>query len=422
MDILGSILIILFCLGAEAFFSGSEIGVVSSDHIKLRHEAAKGSRGAKLALEMLSNPEWLLSTTLVGTNIAVVTTTTMTTAVVMQLFGEQYSWVAIFIAAPLIWIFGEIVPKSIFQQLADVLTPKIVFLLRGASYLFYPLLVVFSGLTWVLTKIFGGEPDKNPFTLREEIITMMGMPSTEGDILPLERAMIRRVFEFTETTAGDVMVPLIDVVGIDSGATCGEAIRLAAEKAHNRLPVYEDRIDKMIGLVNALDFLQEDPQQSIKAFMHPTRYVPGSKSIEHLLVDFRKEGDRLAVVVDEFGGSQGIVTLEDIIEEVVGEIEDEHDDQEEDLQWMRKLDEGDYLVSARVEIETLNDKLALNLPEGDYETLAGFLLEIAKDIPAEGRTLRFRNTTFTIERATDKAILEVRIRMSVAKKAAPKKS
>ena len=130
----------------------------------------------------------------------------------------------------------------------------------------------------------------------------------------------------------------------------------------------------------------------------------------------------MAVVVDEFGGAQGIVTLEDIIEEVVGEIEDEHDAQEEDLQWMRKLGEGDYLVSARVEIETLRNKLALNLPEGDYETLAGFLLEIAKDIPPEGRTLRSRNTTFTIERATEKAILEVRIRMPSAKKTVPKKS
>jgi CBS domain containing-hemolysin-like protein len=412
MTLLGPVLVILLCLAAEAFFSGSEIGIVSADQMKLRHEAAKGSKGAKLALAMLKKPEWLLSTTLVGTNICVVTTTTVATAVVMQLFGESFSWLAIFFAAPLIWVFGEIVPKSVFQQLADALTTKIVFVLRTASYLFYPILLLFSGLTLLLAKIFDGEPVKNPFTLREQIFTMMGIPSAEGDILPVEKAMIRRVFNFTETTAGDVMVPLIDVVGIEHTASCGEAKRLAAERAHNRLPVYEERIDRMVGVVNALEFMLEDEKKPIESYIHPARYVPGSKRIDDLLVDFRKEGDKMAVVVDEFGGAQGIVTLEDIIEEVVGEIEDEHDTGERNLQWIKKLGERDYLASARIECETLKEKLGISLPEGDYETLAGFLLEIAKDIPAEGITLRFRNISFTIERATEKAIQEVRIRWS----------
>lgn len=411
-DLLGPVLMILFCLAAEAFFSGSEIGIVSADQMKLRHEAANGSKGAKLALEMLRKPEWLLSTTLVGTNISVVTTTTIATAVVIQLFGEKYSWLAILFVAPPIWIFGEIVSKSVFQQLADLLATRVVFALRAASYLFYPILVLFSGLTRLLAKLFDGEPVKNPFTLREEIVTMLGIPSAEGDILPVEKAMIQRVFNFTETTAGDVMVPLIDVVGIERTATCGEARRLAAEKAHNRLPVYEDRIDRMVGIANALDFLLEDEKRPIESYLHPARYVPGSKRIDDLLVDFRKEGDKMAVVVDEFGGAQGIVTLEDIIEEVVGEIEDEHDSGERNLQWIKKLAERDYLVSARVECETLKDKLGISLPEGDYETLGGFLLEIAKDIPAEGITLRFRNISFTIERATEKAVQEVRIRWS----------
>ncbi len=146
MDILTTLLIMAVCLLLEGFFSGSEIGVVGADTMKLRHDAAKGSKGAKLALKMLENPEWLLSTTLVGTNIAVVTNTTMGTALMIHLFGEQSSWLAIVLVAPLIWVFGEIVPKSVFQQRADTITPRIIFILRFFSYLFFPVLIVFTFL------------------------------------------------------------------------------------------------------------------------------------------------------------------------------------------------------------------------------------------------------------------------------------
>ncbi len=409
MDVPLTILVIVICLAAEAFFSGSEIGVVSADHMKLRHQAAKGSRGAKLALSMLENPEWLLSTTLVGTNISVVTNTTLVTALVIQLFGEQYSWLAIIIAAPLIWIFGEIVAKSIFQQRADAITPKAIFVLRAASYVFFPILVVFTALTRVLARLLGGVERRNPFTLREEIVTMMEMSAIEGDILPVEKTMIKRVFDFGETTADDAMVPLIDVVGIERRATSGEATRLAVEKSHKRLAVYDQRIDRIVGSLNVLDLLLEDADKPIEPFVRPTPYVPGSKSIEDLLLDFRKEGDNMAVVVDEFGGAEGIIMLEDILEEVVGELEDEYDHLDESTQWTRKLGERDYLVSARVELDTIKEQFDISLPKGDYETLAGFLLELVKDIPAPGTVVRHRHITFTVERASEQAILEVRM-------------
>jgi Mg2+/Co2+ transporter CorB len=158
LDIPVTILIMLICLAAEAFFSGSEIGVVSADRMQLRHKAAQGSRGARLALVMLEKPEWLLSTTLVGTNISVVTNTTMATALMIHLFGEQYAWLAIIIVAPLIWIFGEIVAKSVFQQRADAITPVAIFVIRGASYLFLPILALFSRAHPHIDQAFGRRP------------------------------------------------------------------------------------------------------------------------------------------------------------------------------------------------------------------------------------------------------------------------
>ena len=409
MDILLTLILILVFLLMEAFFSGSEIGVVSADQMKLRHEAAKGSRGAKLALEMLKKPEWLLSTTLVGTNIAVVSNTTIVTALMIELFGVQHSWFAIVLVAPLIWIFGEIVPKSIFQQRANTITPRAIFLLRLASYVFYPILIVFTLTTRLLTWRFG-QNIQNPFTLREEILTMLQMPAAEGDIQPDEKDMIQRIFSFSETTAYEVMIPLIDVAAIEQGTTCGEAIALAHAEAHIRLPVYVERVDKVVGVLNALELLGADAHHPIKPFIREVRFVPPSKNISELLLDLRKDGDTVAVVVDEFGGAAGLVTMEDIMEEVVEEMEDEYDSGEKPVQWIRKISKRDYMVSARIEVDSLEEELGIQFPKGKYATLAGFLLEKSGEIPAPGTVIKRRGITFTIERSTPQAIQEVRMR------------
>lgn len=409
MDILLTLILILIFLLMEGFFSGSEIGVVSADQMKLRHDAAKGSRGAKLALEMLKKPEWLLSTTLVGTNIAVVSNTTIVTALMIELFGEQNSWLAIILVAPLIWIFGEIVPKSIFQQRANTITPRAIFLLRLFSYIFYPILTVFTLITRLLTWS-SGQKTQNPFILREEILTTLQMPVAEGDIQPVEKDMIQRIFSFSETTAYEVMIPLIDVAAIEQGVTCGEAIALAHAEAHIRLLVYAERVDKVVGVLNALELLDVEPHKPIKSFIRDVRFVPPSKDISELLLDLRKDGDTVAVVVDEFGGAAGLVTMEDIMEEVVEEMEDEYDGDEKPVQWVRKISKKDYIVSARIEIDSLEEELGIQLPKGKYATLAGFLLEKSGEIPAPGAVIKRKGITFTIERSTPQAIQEVRVR------------
>jgi len=406
-------LLMVVCLIAEGFFSGSELGVVSADRMKLRHDAAKGSRGARLALEMLEKrPEWLLSTTLVGTNIAVVANSTVATALMISLFGEAGSWLAVFLVAPLIWVFGEIVPKSVFQQRADVLTPYVIYILRFFSFLFWPLLIFFVTLSKFLSRLAGSRDEHNPFTLREQIQSMVQMPPQEGgDIQAIEKTMIRRMFNFSETTVYKVMVPLIDVSAIERRSTVGDAVRLAVRCAHVRLPVYDERIDRVIGVLNTMDLLGVAESEPIESFIRSTRYVPGSKSAESMLVELRKDGDAMAVVMDEFGGAEGIVTIEDIIEEVVEDIQDEYDRQEKPAEWLKKLGHHDYLVSARADPAMLLEKLGLKLPgKGDYDTLSGFLLEYAREIPKPGTTIEVENIKFTVQRATPQVIQEVQVR------------
>lgn len=410
MDIVLTIAIMVICLVAEGFFSGSEIGVVSADRMKLRHDAAKGSKGARLALKMLEKPEWLLSTTLVGTNIAVVTNTTMATALMMHLFGPSYSWLAVVLVAPLIWVFGEIVPKSVFQQRANVITPRAIFVLQFFSYLFYPILAIFSFLARVLSKILGGDNhDKNPFTLREEIRSMVQMSADQGEIEPMEQSMIRRLFNFGETTAREVMMPLIDVAAVESGATCAQAIRVATEKSHARIPVYHNRVDQIIGVLDTLELLGVAADQPIRPFVKSVSYVAPGKSIPDLLVDMRKAGEQMSVVVDEFGGAEGIISIEDILEEVVEDIRDEYDSEEQITQWVKRLADKVYLVSARIDLDDLAESLDIALPKGRYASLSGFLLDKAKNVPKVGTTITYQNLHFTIQRGSARAIEEVKI-------------
>ena len=414
MDIMTSLLIILFCLLMEAFFSGSEIGVVSADKIKLRHEAAKGSKGAKLALEMLKKPEWLLSTTLVGTNIAIVANTTVVTALMLHLFGDAGSWLAVVLVAPLIWVFGEIVPKSVFQQRADTITPVSIFALRFFSILFWPILAVFSFVTKLLAKLAGGG-ERNPFTLREEISTMLQMPATEGDIQPVEKQMIQRLFNFSETRVGDSMRPLIQVTAIDMESTCGEARQLAIDTAHARLPVFEERVDQIIGILNVLDLLGEPNDKPIASFIREALYVPATKSVQDLLVQLRQTGEVVAVVVDEFGAAEGIVTVEDIVEEVVEDLSDEYDSKEEPTKSpFQKLDERDYLTSGRTELSEIAETFGLDLSSEDYSTIAGYILHRTGRIPPQGTQIEAGKVSLTIHRATSRVIEEVRIRWSEA--------
>lgn len=408
MEILGALLIMAVALTAEGFFSGAEIGVVSSDRMKLRQQAAKGSRGAKLALKMLEKPEWLLSTTLVGTNISVVTNTTVATALMIQLFGPDSSWLAVVLVAPLIWIFGEIVPKSVFQERANEITPHAVFVLRFFSILFYPILIIFSFLTRVLTRLVG-EKKSNIFTLREQIISMSHMSDPGGGVAPGQGKMIRRMFHFSETPATRVMVPLIDVVGVDKRATCGDVVHIAAESAHRNLVVYDQRIDVIVGMIHSLELLGVDPASPLESFIRPVRYVGGNKNVQHLLQELRKTDEGMAVVVNEYGTARGIVTAEDIMEEVVSEMEDEFDCGKEFVPKVEQLGKQDYVVSGRIELEHLNERLGVSIRKGAYQTLAGYLLDKSHEVPLEGAVIESHGIKYTIAKRTETVIQEVRI-------------
>lgn len=393
-------IVVAICLVTEGFFSGSEIAVVSADRLKLKTKAEAGSRGAKLALSLLAKPERLLGTCLMGTNLSTVTASTAATAALVTVLPDAGEALTVAILFPLILLFGELIPKSIYQHYADRLAPIIAYPLSFTSTLLFPFLVVLEATTRLLT----GNQETTRTVTREDIVLLLDR-SDEVRIDKEDRDLIQRVFEFGEATVEDAMQPLIKVSGLPQSATAREAIQLMVEKGHSRIPVFDQRVDRITGIVHHNDLLYcDDLSQPLSSLARTPFFVPETKGLEALFVEFNSRRQRIAVPVDEYGGAVGLITMEDILEEIVGDIGDETDTR---VQAIRKIGHQCWAANARVERQLLLDKTGFDLPDGDYETLAGFVLARLGHVPKVGERVTQGMFLLEVSRASDRAIQEV---------------
>ena len=398
------IIILLFLLG-EGFFSGSEIAMVSANQLQLKVRAEEGDKGAALALQMLKRPEFLLGTCLIGTNICTVGASTVAAWQFAHIWGAKGTLIVALVLFPVILLYGELVPKSVYRERADTLVTLVVYPLRILSLVLTPILLLLELFTSKLFPALGIQ-EGNEAPSREDIQRLLE-DADEVKIDEDERQIIQRVFAFTEATVEDVMVPLIEVKMIDREASVASAIEAIVSGGHSWLPVYEDRVDHIVGLLHHRDLLEEeDSEVPVHQLMRPVNFVPETKSIDDLFGEFRLSHQRLAIAVDEYGGGVGLVTQEDLLEEIVGEIDDEHDRRDRKV---RQLGPRTWLVRARAEEELLLEAIGFKMPEGDYETLAGFMLEHLGHIPQAGERMNQGEWTLEVVRASDRAILEVRM-------------
>jgi putative hemolysin len=398
------ILVGLF-LVLEGFLSGSEIAIVAADRKKLSRLAASGSRTASLASRILNEPSWFLSTTLVGSNLAEVTNAALVTSIFISLYGAVGDLYAFLLLTPLILVFGEIFPKALFQQRADRWILKIAPVIWAISVLLHPLVWFMSRTTEAISRLLKQEGAARPIVTREELQLLLREEGGRGDINPLEREIIRRIFRFSTTKVKEAMIPLIDVVALEETATVKEAVESVRREDYSRYPVYRERVDNIVGLLYSFDLLYAESEgQPIKAFIRPISYFPETKPVDELLLEMQRNQETLAAVVDEYGGAVGIVTVEDILEEVVGEIDDEYDIQES---LFRRLGPRKFWVNARMEIDHLNEILKLGLPKGDYETLGGFILEQLGRVPLSGEVFRYKKMLFEVLKADERSVREV---------------
>jgi putative hemolysin len=403
------IFVIIACLFCAAFFSGAETAFVSCNRIRIRHLAKGLDRNAQVAENLLAKPERALATTLVGTNIFIVLGVVMAATYAGILLGHYKGLggiVATVVMTPVILIFSEAVPKAYFYRHADIITLRIVGIIRFFSYLFSPLVILSTFLTRRLMSLMGDESPKNPFVTRDELRVLMWESGRLGILEKHEQDMIHHIFKFRETAVKSVMVPLVSVDAIGVSQKVASVLKVIGARGHSRIPIYEGRIDNIIGYVSVSDLLGKDPSTSIRKLMKPVLVVPETKSIADLLLDLKARGEHLAVVVDEYGGVSGIATLEDIVEEIVGEIEDEYD-----LPEGKQVgqEQGGTVMDGSIDLDRVNEQLGLSLPEGDYETLAGFIASLTGRIPHKGERVRYDGITFDILESTDRAIHRIKV-------------
>jgi len=396
--------VIVITLILQGFFAGSEIALISCDKVKMKLLADSGSRGAKLVLVSFSQIERFLSTTLVGINLSLITSTIVLTFYIQDRFGAGAELYTVLILSPLIIIFGQVVPKAVFQKKRNTIILWAIYPLWVATKIFYPILIFVNIFTKKLLTLIGST--ENTYITREELINVIEGDTSTPTVDYKER-IIKRIFRFSETTVEEIMIPLIQVSALGEDTKVGDAINLIKETGHSRIPIFSERIDNITGILHSFYLLGADPNEAVKNYAHPPFYVPESKPVDELMDEMKEGKAGMAIVVDEYGGAVGVITLEDILEEVVGEIEDEYD---KGIKLWRKTREGEYLINPKIEIEMLNDDLGLGIPESDdYETLSGFLLSEVGSIPKTGDKIKHQNYVFTITKGTTRSIEEVKL-------------
>jgi putative hemolysin len=381
--------VVFLCLLASAFFSSAEIAFLAANRVRLRHLAEQGSRVARGYMEAFQHPERLLSTAMMGVTIAHVASSAVATAALLSWVGAQASLWATVILTPLMLVFGEILPKALTQPRATEVALRTFDPLRGITWLLAPVVGVANVLVRAILGGLGHGERRDPFVSRSELrILVEREPDGATDVLEEEREMIEGIFDLVET--------------ID------EAVAKVRESRHSRLPVYRERIDNVVGVVAVLDILgRGGPGETIRTLMRPAHYVPATKRVSDLLPEMQRRRIQLAVVVDEYGASQGIVTVVDVIEEIVGEIPD---DRERTPSQLVRLPDGSYLVDGRLWIEELNEALEWDLPmKKDYETVAGLILASLGRIPRPGEQVTVGTHEFTVVDADERRILKVKV-------------
>jgi CBS domain containing-hemolysin-like protein len=416
MNVYLIIAVILFCLVLEMLYSGGEVALFASDINKLKNLAHQGSKASKLAVKLKARPEWYISTALIGTNLAIIIASTLATALLISFYGpERGEKIAFMFMIPTLFLM--IIVRSLFLNYAEAMAVRVVWFIRFSSILFYPVAFVIATVSRGTVHLSADDKiSETSHITKDGLKYILGEKTKGGDILTREKEMVSRVFDFSELTAVKIMVPISALTSLPASMKISEAVNVVADKKYMRIPVYEDTVYNIIGILNYFDLfgmLLKDRQAAngvgeatvASCMRTDVFYVPETKKVSELLAAMQKKDEQMAVVVDEYGGATGVVTIEDIGEEIVGTI----DEYVAGEKLYRIVAPGRYLVSGRMEMGTLRQLMKTKLPEGNYETIGGFLMQQMGRIPKAKERYQYGGITFIVENADQKSIKEVMV-------------
>ncbi len=412
------LIIFAILLFFSAFFSGSETAFFSITEIEISKLRESTKRTSQRVLRFLGKPRQLLVTILIGNtvvNVAAASVAYILIANWCEAAGLAKQWsvvINITVVTFLILIISEITPKIIAVKnapnFAAIVSPFIGLLF----YILYPLSFVMAKFINVLRQIFRFEEGtRDKFLKADEFQALLEMSEEQGELQSEEKEILNSIFEFGDTSVREIMIPRTDMVCVSDEVSLDQLASLIKQKGHTRIPLYSDTIDKVQGIINAKDLLPfvslQNKEVNILSLARPAIFVPESKKIDDLLRVFQRQRQHMAIVVDEYGGTSGLVTLEDVIEEIVGEIQDEYD---KEAPLYRKINDNTFIVNAKIDIDALNDLIHIEIPQADeYETLGGFVLEKTGHLPKEKETIRHNDFLLSMEKVEKNRILLVKI-------------
>ena len=419
-------LAVLVCLVLSAFYSGSETALVSVNKFRINQLVESENTRASIVHRLIESPQRMLALTLVGTNLANVLIAQLGEGLVARglpnLTVSLQGFIATVGITTLLLIFGEILPKTIFRVKADTLALRYAYLLRLSEIVLAPLIYLVQTLTQFIVRLIDrGASTPSPDAQREELRLLATMGERSGNLHTDQRRMIHSLLNLQNRTVAQVMVPLVDIVAIEKHTKCEDFLQVAADSGFSRVPVYEEQIYNIVGIVNLLDVIYNDVESganstpdrksdvlpnTIEPFIRTVLHVPESKNINALLKEIQHTRHTMVFAVDEYGGTVGLVTIEDLVEEIVGEFADERDVPE----FIRLITPQILECDARTEVDLLEEHYGLAIPEGDYETVAGYILDRTGTIPEIGTELDLDDSIITVIDADTRAIRKIRIR------------
>ena len=393
------ILIVIGLLALSAFFSSSETAMMAVNKIRVRNLADAGLSSAQTLMKVLDNQPKMLSAILIGNNIVNISASSLATILVTRAFGDMYVGVGTGILTLLVLIFGEITPKTSATLYSETMALRFANPIYMIMQVLTPVIFIVDKLSQGVLRLLHVDPNKKQNAITEdELRTIVEVSHEEGVIESDEKKMIYNVFDFGDSVAKDIMVPRIDMTFIDVDATFSEVIEVFREVKYTRYPVYEETTDNVIGIINIKDLLLTENQKKfcIRDYLREPLYTYEFKKTAELMVELRKTQNNIAIVLDEYGATAGLITLEDMLEEIVGEIRDEYDEDEEDL--IRRIGPREYVVEAAMKLDDLNDQLGLDLESEDYDSIGGFIIGLLDHLPEEGEEVTHKTLRFVVDK------------------------
>ena len=396
-------LVILVIL--SAFFSATETAFTSLNRIRLKSRADSGNKRAALTLRIAEDYDKLLSTNLIGNNIVNISASTVGTVLFTKLFLDYGPLVSTVVLTVVILVFGEISPKSMAKENAEAFAMFAAPIMRVLMTVLAPVNYLFAQWKKLLSRIFRKSEEEG--ITEEELITMVDQAENEGGLDQHEGQLIRSAIEFNDLEVEEILTPRVDIVAAEDTATMDEIAAIFAENGYSRLPIYHDTIDNIIGVIHEKDFhaARYHGQEDVSAIVSNVLYTTGSTKISDLLRILQRAKAHMVIVVDEYGGTEGLCTLEDIVEELVGEIWDEHD---EVIEEFKKQSDGSYLISCNANLSDLYDLFSIK-GERDCTTVSGWVMEEIGRVPEEGDHFVYENLDVTVTRVDHRRVLEIRV-------------